>query len=186
MSRSTFTLMTLLAMTVVYFEARWTVIEFGWRAQVDLMPVFAAYAALHGSVGIMLGLAILGGSWLDVLSANPLGTSLMSLFFTSLFLHGMHEVLLKGQLAAQFFVCLAAGALNPVLTYILLWGSGAEPLAGWGTLWQIMVNALVCGIIGPIFFLILNLMDRWVSYEPVAQPWNRSVVEVKRSRHYHH
>ena len=144
----------------------------------------AAFAALHGGLGPIIGLALIAGSWLDVLSANPLGTSLVSLFLTALILHRLHEVLLKGQLAAQFFVCLAAGAFGPTISCLFLWGMSMQPLAGWGTLWQIVVNAMICGVAGPFIFLILNQMDRLVSYEPVAQPWNRSVVEVKRSKRY--
>jgi len=173
-----------MAMVMTYLQSRWSVMEGMWRAQVDVLPVFAAYAALHGGLGAIIGVAMIGGAWLDVLSANPLGTSLLSLFLTALIIHRVHEVLLKGQLAAQFFVSLTAGGLGPVITYVVLWGMSMQPLAGWGTLWQIVVNAIICGVAGPFIFLILNQMDSWVSYEPVAQPWNRSVVEVKRSKRY--
>ena len=184
MSRPTFTCLILMAMALAYLQSRWSVMEGLWRAQVDLLPVFAAYAALHGGLGAIIGVALIGGAWLDVLSANPIGTSLLSLFLTALIIHRVHEVLLKGQLAAQFFVSLAAGLLSPALSYLLLWGTGMQPLAGWATLWQMVVNALICGVAGPFIFLIMNKMDRWVSYEPVAQSWNRSVVEVKRSKRY--
>ena len=185
MSRSTFTCMILVAMASVYLEARWSIIEGRWRAQVDLLPVFAAYAALHGGRRVMVGVALVSGTWLDLLSANPLGTSLLSLTLTSFILHGAHEMILKGQLAAQSFICFSAGALNTFMSVLFLWGSGMEPLIGWGTPWQIMVNALVCGLVGPFLFIILNQLDRWVSYEPMAKPWHRTVVEVKRNRHYH-
>ncbi len=184
MSRHTFTCLILFAMVITYVQSHWSVMEGMWRAQVDLLPIFAAYAALHGGLGAIIGVALVAGAWFDVLSANPIGTSLISLFLTALIIHRVHEVVLKGQLAAQFFVSLSAGILGPVLSYFLLWSMGMQPLAGWGTLWQIVVNAMVCGVFGPFVFLILNLMDRWVSYEPVAQPWNRPVVEVKRSKRY--
>ena len=186
MSRSTFTSMILIAIGVVYLEARWTVVESGWRGQIDLLPVFAAYAALHGRVGVMAGVAAIGGCWFDVLSANPLGTSLLSLFLTAYLLHGMHEVLLKGQMAAQFFVCVLAGALNPTIAGLILWVLGTQPILGWGTLWQVLINAVCCGLAGPVLFLILNQLDQSLSYAPTAKPWNRPVVEVKRSKHYHH
>jgi len=185
MSRSTFTSMILIAIGVVYLEARWTVIEGGWRCQIDVLPVFAAYAALHGRVGVMAGVAALGGGWFDLLSANPLGTSLLSLFLTSYLLHGMHEVLLKGQMAAQFFVCVLAGVLNPVISGLALWVMSADPMLGWGTLWQVLINAICCGLAGPVLFLILNQLDQNLSHTPTAKPWNRPVVEVKRSKHYH-
>lgn len=184
MSRHTFTSLILIAMAVTYLQSHWSVMEGMWRAQINLLPVFAAFAALHGGLGPIIGVALIGGCWLDVLSANPLGTSLISLFLTALILHRAHEVLLKGQLAAQFFVSLAAGALGPVISYFLLWAMSMQPLTGWGTLWQIVVNSIICGVAGPFIFLILNQMDSWVSYEPVAQPWNRSVVEVKRGKRY--
>ena len=184
MSRPTFTCLILMAMVVTYVQSHWSMMEGMWRAQIDLLPVFAAFAALHGGLSPIIGLALIAGSWLDVLSANPLGTSLVSLFLTALVLHRLHEVLLKSQLAAQFFVCLAAGALGPITSCLFLWVMSMQPLAGWGTLWQIVVNAMICGLAGPFIFLILNQMDRLVSYEPVAQPWNRSVVEVKRSKRY--
>ena len=185
MSRSTFTSMILIAIGVVYLEARWTVIEGGWRGQIDLLPVFAAYAALHGRIGVMAGVAVLGGCWFDLLSANPLGISMMSLFLTAYMLHGMHEVLLKGQMAAQFFVCVLAGALNPVIAGVILWVMGTGPMLGWGVIWQVLINAVCCGLAGPVLFLILNQLDQSLSYAPVAKPWNRPVVEVKRSKHYH-
>ena len=142
MSRPTFTCMILMAMVLTYVQSHWSMMEGMWRAQIDLLPVFAAFAALHGGLGPIIGLALIAGSWLDVLSANPLGTSLVSLFLTALILHRLHEVLLKGQLAAQFFVCLAAGAFGPTISCLFLWGMSMQPLVGWGTLWQIVVNAM--------------------------------------------
>ncbi len=184
MSRHTFACLILMAMVVTYVQSHWSVMEGMWRAQINLLPVFAAYAALHGGLAPIIGVALIAGCWLDVLSANPLGTSLISLFLMALILHRVHEVLLRGQLAAQFFVSLAAGALGPIISCFLLWATSMQPLVGWGTLWHIVVNAIICGVAGPFIFLILNQMDSWVSYEPVAQPWNSSVVEVKRGKRY--
>ena len=141
MSRPTFTCLILMAMVLTYVQSHWSMMEGMWRAQIDLLPVFAAFAALHGGLGPIIGLALIAGSWLDVLSANPLGTSLVSLFLTALILHRLHEVLLKGQLAAQFFVCLAAGAFGP--TIILPFSLGNEH-AAFGWLGNFMANSCQC------------------------------------------
>ena len=49
MSRPTFTCLILMAMVVTYVQSHWSMMEGMWRAQIDLLPVFAAFAAFHGS-----------------------------------------------------------------------------------------------------------------------------------------
>jgi cell shape-determining protein MreD len=162
--------------SVLSFPRNWV------GAQVNILPPLMVYAAMQTNVATVGLVAVLGGLWTDSLSANPLGVSVLPLFWVGLALHRWRELLLRELAYAQFVLGLLASALTPVMTVVLLLSLGEHPLLGWGSLWQLTAVALLGGCLTPFCFRWLEWLPRVFSYRPVLIPSFRPDRELKRGR----
>ena len=128
--------------------------------------------------------AMLTGLWLDSLSANPLGLSVLPLFIAGWAVFTFRDLIMRDELVAQFYLGTAAGAAVPLLQVWLLWLVGVAPLFGWemGVWW--LINALFCGVAVPVFTKFVKLLDRWFSH-PLHEPnsWPNENRQIVRGRH---
>jgi cell shape-determining protein MreD len=167
---------------MVFVEASFNGVRNLLGAQVDYLPVLMFYAGLSVSVGEMTTLALLGGLWFDSLSANPLGISILPLFLIGFATHWYRGLILREQVFAQFTLGLAASAVAPVLTLLLLLNTDRQPLLGWGTLWQWLVMTVGGGLMTPVWFWLLDRVTRALSYRPFTETSFRTDREIKRGR----
>jgi hypothetical protein len=123
-----------------------------------------------------------GGLWIDSLSANPLGISLLPLFLAGLFIQRSRDLVLRQQPFAQFVLGAAASAAVPVMTLLLLLNIGAEPLVSWFSLWQWVVMSLVGGAITPAWFLVFDRIAEALNYRALGETSFRADREIKRGR----
>src|SRR5215471_3286380 len=103
---------TLLA---VFWAAAFNGIRHVLGTQIDLLPGLMVYAGLRANLPTVALTATLGGMFLDSLSANPLGVSVLPLFIVGVAVYSQRELILRDQLFAQMVLGLAASALVPVL-----------------------------------------------------------------------
>jgi cell shape-determining protein MreD len=178
---NTFTLL-LAAFLGVYLEATFTLPRRLLGAQIDLLPALIVYAALFLEVPAVALLAVLGGAWFDAFSANPLGISILPLFVVGFTIHQVRELVLRELRHAQFLLGLAASALVPLLTLLLLLNLGHEPLLGWGLLWQWFVMALAGAAATPFCIHFFAWIQRRFRYAVVTQTSFRPDREIKRGR----
>jgi hypothetical protein len=73
-------LILLVTLLTVFAQAALPGFRPWFGAQVDLLPALMIYTALTSNIGMVAGIAVVGGLALDSLSANPLGVSLLPLF----------------------------------------------------------------------------------------------------------
>jgi cell shape-determining protein MreD len=171
------------AFLVVFVEATFGGVRRLVGAQVDLLPALVVYASLTtGTITLSL-LAIWGGLWMDSMSANPLGVSILPLFITGLAVYLCRDLILRDQVYAQFITGIAASAVVPILTLVLLLNLGHRPLIGWSSLWQLLVMALGGGLCTPAAFFLFDRFDRAFCYQPLPDSSFRSDREIKRGRH---
>jgi cell shape-determining protein MreD len=175
-------LILLMAFLAVFLQAALHGVRQVFGAQIDLLPALMVYAALSANLTTVTLLAVFGGLSLDSLSANPLGVSVLPLFVIGLAIHSRRELILRGQLFAQFVLGLIAGAVVPALTLLTLLSTGNKPLLGWGSLWQWAVMSAGGGIATPIFFGLLGLCHRALSYRRVSETSFRPDREIRRGR----
>jgi uncharacterized protein (DUF849 family) len=97
-------------------------------------------------------------------------------------IHLQRDLILRDQLFAQFVLGLAAGALAPVMTVLLLLTMGQAPLLGWGSAWQWIVLAVGGGIATPIVFVAVGLFDRTFNYRRSIESSFRPDREIRRGR----
>ena len=175
-------LLLLAVYLAVFWETAFGGIRYLLGAQVDLLPALIVCASLsYGLVTLTLA-AVLGGLFLDTLSANPLGVSVLPLFLVGFIIHQKRDLILRDQPFAQFVLGLVASALVPLLTLLLLLTCRRTPLFGWGSLWQWTVMSLGGAIATPIFFQLFGLLDRVLNYHGAMESSFRPDREIRRGR----
>jgi cell shape-determining protein MreD len=166
----------------VFWEAAFDGIRHFLGAQIDLLPALMVYASLCCGLATMTAVAVIGGLLFDTLSANPLGITILPLFVCGFVLYSQRELVLRDQLFAQAVIGLAASAIVPLLTVLLLLTCSTAPLLGWGSLWQWLVMALGGAMATPVIFQFFELFDRALNYRRTAETSFRPDREIRRGR----
>lgn len=172
----------LAAFIAVYFQSSFDLFRNIFGTQIDLLPALMVYTSLTLGIISVASVSIVGGLLFDSISANPLGVSVVPLFIIGFAMHRFHGLLLREQLYAQFAFGAVASLLMPLLTLLMLLSSDANPLVGWGTIWQLLVMGLGGGLLTPVCFWILDRVNRGLNYQPMTQTSFRSDREIKRGR----
>jgi cell shape-determining protein MreD len=170
------------AFLAVFGEAAFPGLRYWFGAQIDLLPALMIWAALNTGIVTVSLLAVLGGLWFDVLSANPLGVSILPLFAVGFVIHLQHDLILREVPFAQFVLGAAASAVVPVLTVLLLLSGGQQPLLGWGSLWQWLVMTAGGAVATPVLFAMLNWCNHALGYQPRTETSFRPDREIHRGR----
>jgi rod shape-determining protein MreD len=175
-------LMLFLGFLIVFFEAWFQGFRLYLGAQIHFLPILMVYTSLTYGLGSITALAIVGGLLSDSLSANPLGVSTLALFVSGWVLARYKGLLLRELTYAQFILGLGACAAVPLMVLVELMALDANPLIGVGTLWQWGIAAVVGGLLTPLFFKVLDSIERAFNYQPVAQSTFRPDRQIKRGR----
>jgi rod shape-determining protein MreD len=149
-------------------------------AHVNVLPPLVVYCAVHTNVATLALVAVWGGLCSDSLSANPLGISVLPLFWVGLVVHRWRDVLMSELRYAQFVLGLGASLAVPVGTLLLLETVGESPLVGWGSLWQLAVTAVGGAALTPLFFWLFERVSKWFTYPAAGSASFRADREIKR------
>jgi cell shape-determining protein MreD len=171
-----------IAFLAVFWESAFSGLRHLLGAQVDLLPSLMVYAALCTNLTTVTLLAVLGGLWLDSLSANPLGVSMLPLFIVGLIIHVKRDLMVRNQTFAQAALGLTASAAVPLLTALVLLTKRQTPLLGWGSLWQLIVISVGGAVATPICFELFGWLDRTLVHPSAEQSSFRSDREIRRGR----
>ena len=174
----------ILAVAYLAVFAQATVNEFRlvFGAQIDLLPGLVVYASLSGGALTLTLVAICGGLWLDSLSANPLGISMLPLFLAGLFIQRSRDLILRQQPFAQLVLGASASAAVPFMTLLLLLNTSGQPLVSWFSLWQWIVMSAVGGALTPLWFLVFDRIGEALNYRAIGETSFRADREIKRGR----
>lgn len=151
-------------------------------AQVELLPSLMIYAGLTAGLPTVTLLAILGGLWLDSLSANTMGITILPLFVVGLVVQRYRGLILKEQRFAQMVIGAAASAAVPLMTLLLLLNTDRQPLVGWISLWHLLVMSLAGGLMTPIWFRLFGWLSDKFIYRSLGETSFRADREIKRGR----
>jgi len=166
----------------VFLEASFDLWRDLFGAQISVLPALMVYTSLSSGISTVALLAVCGGLWFDSLSANPLGVSILPLFFIGFLIFKKRDLLLREHTFAQIVLGLAASALAPLLTIFLLLNLGGAPLLGWKSLWQWFVMTFGGGALTPICFWLFDRINRALNYQPQVETSFRPDREIKRGR----
>jgi len=171
------------AYVVVFLQATFNELRQVAGVQVDLLPGLIVYTAISGGGIITLTLAaVCGGLWFDSLSANPMGTTMLPLFIIGLFLQRHRELILRDQPYAQVLMGMAASALAPLGSLLLLINTEMKPLLGWFSIWQWTVMSVLGGLMTPVWFWLFDVLGRVLNYGPAGEIGFGHEMEIKRGR----
>ncbi len=176
------TIVLVAAFLSVYVQTTFSGIRHLLGAQFDLLPGLIVYTSLSGGPVALALVSVCGGLWLDSLSANVLGISVLPLFAVGFVLQYYRGLILREQLFAQWILGLGASAAVPLLTLLLLLNTEQQPLVGWFSLWQWIVMACVGGAMTPLWFSFFDWVLRSLSYRQVEESSFRQDREIKRGR----
>jgi cell shape-determining protein MreD len=167
---------------VVFLEATVNAWRYWFGVQVDFLPSLVVYASLTGGLATVGLVSFFGGLWFDSLSSNPLGISVLPLFFIGFAIERYRGLILREQTFAQLVIGLAASAGAPLLTLLLLLNAEAQPLLGWFSLWQWLVMSLVGAAVTPFWFFFFDKLANALSYRPLGETSFRPDRQIKRGR----
>jgi hypothetical protein len=151
-------------------------------AQVELLPSLMIYAGLSSGLTTVTLLAILGGLWLDSLSANTLGISVLPLFISGLVIQRYRGLILREQRFAQMVIGASASGAVPLMTLVLLLNTERQPLLGWITIWQLLVMTIAGGLMTPLWFRLFGWLSDKLIYRSLGETSFRPDREIKRGR----
>src|SRR5436190_1094584 len=170
------------AFVLVFLQATFTPWRHYLGAQPDFLPSLMIYTSLSMGISSISLLAVCGGIWLDSLSANPLGVSVLPLFLIGFIIQRYRGLILRDQTFAQFMLGLGASASAPLATLALLLNIGVHPLLGWFSIWQWIVMMVAGGLATPVWFWIFDRLLLALSYQPLNETSFRPDREIKRGR----
>lgn len=174
--------MLLVVVLVVYWQAAFDGLRRLLGAQPDLLPSLVVYAALAEGLGAVALVSLVGGLFMDSLSANPLGLSVLPLFLSGFLMYGLRGLLLRDQLFAQVVLGAGAAAVASVLSLLFLLSRGDPPPLGWGTLWQLLVMIVGPALTTPVWFVFFDWSRRALSHQRLPETTFRSDREIRRGR----
>jgi len=176
------TAVLLLALAFVFLQAAFTWPRGLLGAQVDLLPALMVFTALRLGMGSIITLAFVGGLSMDALSLNPLGVSPLPLCLVGMGIHAKREQILREEVVAQVLLGMAAGALVPFGTLLLILTAGESPLLGLGFLWDWVVLTVGSGVASPLIFKFIHWLENALTYQAHSQPSFRPDREILRGR----
>src|SRR6185503_2169549 len=103
-------LILMAAFLAVFFQATFNGVRNLLGAQIDLLPSLMVYTALSGGLATLAVTAVCAGLWFDSLSANPLGISVLPLFFIGFLIQRYRGLILRDQVYAQWVLGWSASA----------------------------------------------------------------------------
>ena len=92
------------------------------------------------------------------------------------------ELILHKLSFAQIVLGAVACAVVPAMTVLLLLTGGAQPLLGWGSLWQWLVMTAGGAVATPVIFALFAWCHHALGYQPRTETSFRPDREIHRGR----
>jgi hypothetical protein len=175
-------LLLTLTFAVVYGETAFDLTRNLFAVQIDFLPAVVVCTALFSNLPSLCLVATCGGLWLDSLSANPLGVSVLPLFGAGFIIFCQRDLVLREQPYAQFILGLSASAGVPAATLLFIYTAGGNPLIGRTSLWQWLVMALGGAAATPLLAHLFRWLTQRFNYQVAPQSSFRPDREIKRGR----
>jgi hypothetical protein len=170
------------AFVLVFVEATFGGFRRFLGAQVELLPSLMIYTGLSTGLPTITLLAICGGLWLDSMSANPIGVTILPLFIVGLIVQRYRGLILRDQRFAQMIIGGCASGAVPLMTLIVLLNTHRQPLVGWISIWQWILMIVAGGLMTPMWFRLFGWLTDKFMYRSLGETSFRPDREIKRGR----
>jgi cell shape-determining protein MreD len=174
----------LLCYLAIYVEGAFGGMRQLLGAQIDFLPGLMVFAGLSFRLNVILLTGAIFGLLLDSLSANPLGTSSIALSAVAFAIYQYRELLLGEQFTAHLVLGTIASAVAPLISIVVLFGVGEQPLVGFGSLLQLLIMATGGGVLTPVWFRLFSRFDRALRYKIASEGGFRSDRQIIHGRNW--
>jgi rod shape-determining protein MreD len=167
----------------IFLQARLTLFRDFFGFQVDLVPGLVVYSAIHFNFFMMMMSASLLGLLMDILSANPLGTTMLSYVIVCFLAFYFREVILPEQFTAQFVLGAGATAATALIALAILYIAGEQPLVNGWSMWHGLLVSASGGMFTPLWFKLFMRLDDALRYKEMPESTYRQDREIARGRY---
>ena len=170
---------------LIFLQSHWQVPRLWLGFQPDLTPALMVFVGLTMGAGYVSSIALMSGLWLDSLSANPFGMSILPLFLVGWIVFCFRKKIMAVEFMAQIYLGILGGILVFLLQLTLLKLLSFNPLIGWGMVFFAMLNAFFCGLAVPFFYLLhkwFKSLFSHSSHEP--NKWRNNNRQIVRGKSY--
>ena len=170
---------------LIFLQSHWQMPRLWLGFQPDLTPALMVFVGLTMGAGYVSSIALMSGLWLDSLSANPFGMSVLPLFLVGWIVFCFRKKIMAVEFMAQIYLGILGGLLVFLLQLTLLKLLSFNPLIGWGMFFFAMLNAFFCGLAVPFFYLLhkwFKSLFSHSSYEP--NNWGNNNRQIVRGKNY--
>ena len=182
MSGLTLLLFVVVSWIFVYLQVQGIWFRHWIGSGISFLPAFIVYTAWAQPVWVATCITILSSLWLDALSNQPLGLSLIPFVVVAVVVQDRRQMLVTHEFRMQFWLGAAASLAVNIMTYTLLRLISVDFIASWGTWWILLVSAVLNGIACVVLFPVFNRLRYALEYQPILAPTYRYDREIKRGR----
>jgi hypothetical protein len=170
---------------LIFLQSHWQMPRLWLGFQPDLTPALMVFVGLTMGAGYVSSIALMSGLWLDSLSANPFGMSILPLFLVGWIVFCFRKKIMAVEFMAQIYLGILGGLLVFLLQLTLLMLFSFNPLIGWEMIFLAMLNAFFCGVAVPFFYLLhkwFKSLFSHSSHEP--NKWRNNNRQIVRGKSY--
>ncbi len=182
MNRLQIILMFVVLWLAVFLQTQFGVLHRLIGVPVCVLPALMVYAALTHGLAMTTLFSVVAGLWLDSVSASRFGVSVLPLFAFAFVVQTRSHLLLREQRFAQFWLGAAGGFFVPLVTAGILQLGQREPAFTQGTWWQLLVLALMNGIVCPLAFGLFDQLNQTFNYQAIETHSFRLDRQIVRGR----
>lgn len=144
-------------------------------------PVLAIiYSSTRKMPEISWIFCVITGLWIDSLSINPLGLSVLTLLGCNAISLRIRKALIGKTLLSDLSSGFLMGSLYPGLTVFLLILFGESPVIGWRFAISLVLSGVTIGFLTPYFKNLMDFILAQLEFKPVAGYRESEIREIKR------
>lgn len=182
MNTNAFEVTTLLIIgyLLVCIQAAFDGFVFWMQGYIWFPCLVVAYALVRQPPVVSGLLCIVIGFWIDSLSVNPLGLSILSMAAAALLAGKAWRNWAGDRFLSMFAPGFVLGFTFPVIGIMTARMIGESPLGGWRLFLSTMVSGLIIGVLTPPFYRLVDLAMGTLRFKTVYHQEPRDIREIHR------
>lgn len=126
-----------------------------------------AYAISRSSIEAALVICVVAGLWIDSLSLNRFGISIIAFVLSALLADRAWKNWSGDSYLGVFAPGCIVGSFFPIFSIIILLVAGEQPQMGWRFYISIPISGLIIGLLLPLFKNVMDFIMQTLQFKPV-------------------
>ncbi|MCD8534689.1 MAG: hypothetical protein LR011_07850 [Verrucomicrobia bacterium] len=141
-----------------------------------------AYSVVKQPSGTTYLLCFVMGYWIDSLSMNPLGLSILSFLGSSMLANKGYRNWAGDPYLSIFAPGLILGGAFPLFSLGIAFLIDLDPLTGWRVVVGILLSAVTIGFAAPVFLRLVDHIMNALQFKPAYRQEPYNIREISRSK----